>query len=236
MSSLEIATGTSSCAPVGGDLDASLITARVTEESEILFWTLLRRFETQTLDHYRAHAPVLATPDKERLVALLSAVGNRDEALVNSDLAQPIETLLRCARNADLASTLIVQGLVLERLGQAIYRLAAKTDRASEESRSLARFALAASEGVSELVSPEISRQVGTHEPLYVQFAAASHDVLGALDAVGEPVDRIFGSRFGLRFAEVVGEFAADLITTCTELGMQRRKVVAQLAGACMGL
>jgi hypothetical protein len=236
MSSMEINTQPTSSASVGGDAAATEMTSRITDESEVLFWTLLRKFETQTLEHYRAHAPLLATADKERLVVLLSAAGCGDEALAASELAQPIETLLRCARNTDQASTLIVQGLLLERLGQAIYRLAAKTDRASEESQSLARFALAASEAVSELVSPEIARHVGTHETLYVQFATVSHDVLGTLDAVGEPVDRIFGSRFGLRFAEVVGEFAADLVGTCTELGMQRRKVVAQLAGASMGL
>jgi uncharacterized protein YfiM (DUF2279 family) len=60
--------------------------------------------------------------------------------------------------------------------------------------------------------------------------------VLGALDGLADPVDRVFGERFGLRFADVMGEFTADLISTCTALGMQRRKVVAQLAGAAMGI
>jgi len=33
-----------------------------------------------------------------------------------------------------------------------------------------------------------------------------------------------------------MGEFVAELITACTALGMQRRKAVAHLAGAAMGL
>ncbi len=71
---------------------------------------------------------------------------------------------------------------------------------------------------------------------LYAVFADTSEHVLAALDALAEPVDEVFGERFGLRFADVMGEFAAGLVTACTALGMQRRKVVAHLAGACMGL
>jgi uncharacterized protein YfiM (DUF2279 family) len=66
-------------------------------------------------------------------------------------------------------------------------------------------------------------------------FAEESHEVLGAMDALAEPVDEVFGQHFGLRFADVMGEFVADLIGACTALGMQRRKVVAHLAGASMG-
>ena len=82
----------------------------------------------------------------------------------------------------------------------------------------------------------QFAEHIGREQELYVVFAEVSHDVLGAMDAVGEPVDQIFGEDFGLHFADVMGEFTADLIGTCTALGMQRRKVVAQLAGACMGL
>ena len=69
-----------------------------------------------------------------------------------------------------------------------------------------------------------------------MRFAAVSYDVLSALDGLTDPVDRVFGERFGLRFADVMGEFTADLIGACTTLGMQRRKVVAHLAGAAMGV
>jgi uncharacterized protein YfiM (DUF2279 family) len=84
--------------------------------------------------------------------------------------------------------------------------------------------------------STEIAERVGTHEQLYAVFADVSQEVMAALDALAEPVDEVFGERFGLRFADVMGELAAGLITACTALGMQRRKVVAHLAGACMGL
>ena len=84
--------------------------------------------------------------------------------------------------------------------------------------------------------SAQIAERVGTHERLYPVFAEVSQNVLAALDALAEPVDEIFGDRFGLRFADVMGEFAAGLVSACTALGMQRRKVVGHLAGACMGL
>jgi hypothetical protein len=89
---------------------------------------------------------------------------------------------------------------------------------------------------VTTAAAAEIAERVGTHERLYVVFVEESEDVMGLLDALAEPVDTIFGERFGLRFADVMGEFAAGLITACTGLGMQRRKVVGHLAGACMGI
>jgi hypothetical protein len=131
---------------------------------------------------------------------------------------------------------LIVQGLVLEHLGQAIYRVAKDTERASMASRTLAVAARAASVSVTTQASAEIAEHVGTHERLYPVFAEVSQEVMAAFDALAESVDEVFGERFGLRFADVLGEFAAGLITACTALGLQRRKVVAHLAGACMGL
>jgi hypothetical protein len=125
---------------------------------------------------------------------------------------------------------------VLEHLGQAIYRVAKDTERASTASRALAVAGRAASVSVTTQASAEIAEHVGTHERLYPVFAEVSQEVLAALDALAEPVDEVFAERFGLRFADVLGEFAAGLITACTALGLQRRKVVAHLAGACMGL
>ena len=222
--------------PAEGSFDVSRPPAAVREEDEHLFWTLMRRFETQALEHYRAQAPELATSDKARFVAAMSSAGADDDLLAASALREPIEDLLDKARNVDRTSTLIIQGMILEHLGQAIYRLAEKTDSVSEPSRRLCRQGLSASETVTPAAISQIAEHIGREQELYVVFAEVSHDVLGAMDAVGEPVDQIFGEDFGLHFADVMGEFTADLIGTCTALGMQRRKVVAQLAGACMGL
>lgn len=206
------------------------------DPQERLFWTLMRRFETRGLEHYRAQLPALATAEKEDYVAEVARLGADHELPAESGLAEPIERLLRTAENSDPASTLIIQGLTLEHLGQAIYRLASGSPAVSAESKRLVLRGYAASESVTARVPAEIAARIGTGETLYAAFARLSHDVLGALDSVGEPVDRVFGERFRLRFADVISEFAADLIGVSVALGMQRRKVVAQLAGACMGL
>jgi hypothetical protein len=39
-----------------------------------------------------------------------------------------------------------------------------------------------------------------------------------------------------LRFADIIGDFVADLVPTCGKLGMDRRKVMSHLAGALMGI
>jgi len=209
---------------------------RPVERAELILWALMEKFERLAIDRYARFAPRLATDEKRRFCARLDALVVDPEPLATSELAGPVEELLARARSADEIATLIVQGLVLENLGQAIYRVAAHTERASAVSRDVAEEGRAACASVTVVAAARIAELVGTHERLYASFADGSYDVLGALDALAEPVDLVFGERYGLRFADVLGEFAADLITTCTALGLQRRKVVAHLAGACMGL
>ena len=206
------------------------------DETELLLWALMRKFEGLALVDYTRHARALATAEKRRFVACLDALEMDEAPLAASVLAGPVEAVLARARSTDAVSTLIVQGLVLEYLGQAIYRVAKDTERASHASRALAAAGRAASVSVTSQASAEIAEYVGTHERLYPVVAEVSQEVIAALDALAEPVDEVFAERFGLRFADVLGEFAAGLITACTALGMQRRKVVAHLAGACMGL
>jgi hypothetical protein len=204
--------------------------------TELLLWAVMLKFERLALECYTAHAEGLATVEKRRFVARLDALRTNEAPLAASVLAAPVEEILARSRSTDPVSALIVQGLVLEHLGQAIYRVAKDTERATPASRVLAAAGRAASVSVTTQASAEIAQRVGTHEPLYPVFAELSQEVIAALDALAEPVDEIFGERFGLHFADVLGEFAAGLITACTALGMQRRKVVAHLAGACMGL
>jgi len=204
--------------------------------TELLLWALMHKFERLAFERYTTHAPALATVEKLRFVARLDALEPDEAPLVASILAAPVEDLLARARSTDAVSALIVQGLVLEYLGQAIYRVAEDTEQASLASRALAADGRVASVSVTTKAATEIAERVGTHERLYAVFADRSEDVMAALDTLAEPVDEIFGERFGLRFGDVMGEFAAGLITACTALGMQRRKVVAHLAGACMGL
>src|SRR5262249_38808836 len=145
--------------------------------------------------------------------------------LAASPLAEPVDALLARARTTDAVSVLLVQGFVLEHLGHAIYRVAEDTDRVSPTSHALAAAGRSASVSVTTAAVREIAARIGTGEPLYVVFAATSENVLAALDPLADPVDEVFGEPYGLRFADVLGEFAASLITACTALGMQRRKV-----------
>jgi hypothetical protein len=209
----------------------------VADPDERLFWTLMRRFETLALDRYDAHAPDLATPEKRAFVSTIAATSLADADLAAHDLAAPTDALLAAAASRDAVATLIVQGLVLEHLAQTIYGIVAATEQmVGETSRALARIGRAASASVTAEVPARLDAALPDPAALWTAFAAASHDVLAALDGLADPVDRVFGLRFDLRFADVMGDFIADLIGACTSLGMPRRKVVAHLAGAAMGL
>jgi hypothetical protein len=213
------------------------IAPAVDDPGERLFWTLMRRFESLAVDRYAAHSPALLLDAKRAFVAGLAATATDDAALAASALDRPTGALLACAQSGDETATLLVQGLVLECLAQAIYRLVAANGRGvSETSRTQAASGLAASQAVSAIAAVRTAERLGTGDALYVRFAGVTYDVLAALDGLADPVDRVFGDRFGLHFADVMGEFTADLIGACTTLGMQRRKVVAHLAGAAMGI
>jgi hypothetical protein len=208
---------------------------RPDDRTELLLWSLMDEFERVALSSYQTHSPTLATAEKRRLVARLAALGLDPSALAESSLGAPAAVLLKHARSVDEVSALIVQGLVLEHMGQAIYRIAAGSAHASSGSRAIAASGLGASQSVIAATSARLATRVGTGDALYAVFAEVSHAPLGVLDSLAEPVDEVFGEHFGLRFADVMGEFVADLIGACTTLGMQRRKVVAHLAGASMG-
>ena len=61
-----------------------------------------------------------------------------DAALAASPLGQPIQELLQAADGADSTATLIVQGMVLERLGQIIYKALSAQQTVSDATRALA--------------------------------------------------------------------------------------------------
>jgi hypothetical protein len=209
------------------------------DAGELLLLALMMRFERLALDRYTALVPSLAAAGagaKGAFVARLDALRTDPAALAASPLAAPVDALLARAQSSDETAVLLVQGLVLEHLGQAIYRIAQASDRTSAAMKALATDGLAASRAVTEAAGRRTADVVGSGEVLYRVFTDRTHEVLGALDALADPVDTVFGERFGLRFAELMGEFVADLIAAGTALGMQRRKIVAHLAGACMGL
>jgi hypothetical protein len=131
---------------------------------------------------------------------------------------------------------LIVQGFVLERLGQIIYKLLSTHAAVSQNTRALAANGWKACSSVIELATQQISRQIGEGDRLFQALCDSADGVLKGLDGLGEGVDRMFGARFGLTFSEVLGEFTAELLPACVALGVNRRKLVCHLAGVFMGL
>jgi hypothetical protein len=201
---------------------------------EVLLWTLLRRFESDTLERYRKHVPELATPEKRSLISQLEAEAD-DAALDASELAAPLSRVLDSAATHDAGATLWVQGLVLELLGRNIYAAAERARDLSDPGRVLAARGREACSGVVTDAVRLADQQIGRGQGALDSFTASSHDVLSTLDELSDPVDRIFGARIEASFAELMGEFTADLLEACVGLGMERRRVIGHLASASMG-
>jgi hypothetical protein len=208
------------------------------DADELLIWTIMRTFEVQASAQYVAHVPQLATPEKRRVGPALLDLAGDDGPLEASTLGASMKALVASASEAaHEGAVLVVQGLILERVRQVVYATLERVERISERSRAIARSL----EGVSrttvarapELFAAAYARQ---GQAPFALFTEASDDVLGRLDAVGEGVDEVFGDRFDLRFAEIVGDFVAELVPACVRLGMERRKVMSHLAGALMGI
>src|SRR5271154_4232263 len=92
------------------------------DRSELLLWALLRNFESLALRQYELNVPALATMEKRALVDLLISQVPSDEVLAETELALPVKDLVDSATGSDEIHTLIVQGLLLELLGQTIYQ------------------------------------------------------------------------------------------------------------------
>jgi len=202
---------------------------------EDLFWEILRAFEDLALVQYEAHVPALATPAKRALGRHLAERAPGTSHLDSSILASPVRDLLAEARKADETSTLIVQGLILENLAQAIYGAVDENPGVSEGTRQLAAEAGTASATVTEQVPPILSAKFPDGDALFNVFTEQSHDLLTHFDEVGEGVDDLFGEPFSIHFKDIAGAFVAQIIPICTDLGMVRRKVVSHLAGSFMG-
>lgn len=203
---------------------------------ELLIWRILGKLESLALRKYEHAVPELATPAKRELVTTLLSQAPDDAALKATVLGPPLDDLLTAADGTEKEQTLIVQGFVLERLGQVIYKILSAHQAASRATRDLAVAGSDACSAVIGHATQLIRSQVGSGERLYEVFFSVSDKVLRKLDALGDGVDRLFGKRFGLTFSELLGEFTSELLPACIDLGMSRRKIVCRLAGVFMGV
>lgn len=206
------------------------------DHDELLLCRILGKLEALALRKYESVLPALAIPEKKAVVSQLLETAPDDAALNASLLAEPVRELLAAAESSAPNDTLIVQGFVLERLGQIIYKVLQNHTTVSLDTRALASTGWHACTSVIELATLQIGRQVGDGDRLFQAFCSAADGVLRRLDGLGEGVDRIFGQRFGLTFSEVLGEFTAELLPACVALGVNRRKLVCHLAGVFMGM
>ena len=211
-------------------------TTRTLNSGECLLWTILRSFESLALKQYELNVSMLATAEKKDLVQLLVSQVPTDEALEGTDLALPIKNLMVSATGTDQEHTLIVQGLLLEVLGRTIYRMFQAKDMFSSSTSALCNTGLEAGKSIHREIRRLINEKIGIGEQLFQAFVTISKPVIINLDALGERLDRHFNERFGISFADLMGEFIAELIPTCVELGMERRKIVGYLTSVLMGI
>jgi len=205
-------------------------------DSEILLWTILHNFEALALKQYEKNVLVLATPEKKELVELLASKVPTNKAMENTSLEEPVNNLLTSATNSDEIHTLIVQGILLEILGQTIYRTFKDSDAFTSATHALCLTGLTAQESIREETRKLILEKIGSGDKVYEVFVSISRPVIMNLDALGESLDQHFSEKFGISFSDLMGEFVAELISTCMDLGMDRRKVVGYLTSTLMGI
>jgi hypothetical protein len=204
------------------------------DSHEKVLWNLVRKFETLTADRYQQISPELLSPRKLELVHALRAAAPDDTALGATDLAGPVEEVLAASREHAEGGVLLVQGMLIEQLGRAIYKAAAAAPL-TPNSRALAELGVEVSADACDRLPELIRERLGSGEPLFEAFSHSTRPVLAVLDVIGEKLDAHFADRFGLRFADLLGEVASEVLPACLALGMNRRKVVCHLTSALMG-
>jgi hypothetical protein len=205
-------------------------------ESETLLWTILRNFEALALKQYENNIPNLATAQKKELVKLLISQVPTDTVLDSTNLAQPVNDLLIAATSDNKLDTLIIQGILLEVLGQTIYQTIKESDKFTETTHKLCNVGLTARASIKEKTHKLIIEKIGFGDNVYKAFINISRPVIICLDALGESLDQHFSEKFDISFSDLMGEFVAELVATTIELGMERRKVVAYLTSTLMGI
>ena len=205
-------------------------------KSELLLWTILRNFELLALRQYEKNVADLATVEKRELVELLNSQVSSNEALEEAQLDLPINDLLKSATGPDEIHTLIVQGLLLETLGKTIYQIFEQNNVLSFPTRSLCRRGLLAGSSIKDKILKLIPKKAGIGEQLFQTFVTISRPVIMRLDTLGERMDKHISEYFGVSFADLMGEFVAELVPLCVELGVERRKIISHLTGALMGI
>jgi hypothetical protein len=204
--------------------------------SEALLWTILARFESLAVEQYTASAPALLTPEKLNAVALLRTRVPDDEYLICSGLEAPLVALMRSATSTRAEHVLIAQGLFLEAIGGAIYSNFRANAATSEPTRELCERGFAASARARAIVPGLLRARFGDGDSLLQAIMTEAGPLLRSIDDLGEGIDASFLEHYGVSFADLMGDVAAELIAMCIDLGIDRRKFVSFLTSALMGI
>src|SRR5438128_1379237 len=108
------------------------------DRDERLLWGVLARLESLALSKYQQDLPELAIPEKQQVVHTLQEGAPDADTLDASPLGEPVRELLDAAATPGETDTLIVQGFLLERLGQIIYKVLGGHQAVSASTRKLA--------------------------------------------------------------------------------------------------
>jgi hypothetical protein len=169
-------------------------------------------------------------------VAGSRAVRPQRADLAGTPLEIPIAALMRSVTSGEATRVIVAQGLFLELIGEAIYRGFAENAATSGPTRELCERGLAASGRARELIGGVLRSAIGTGEVLLQTIVDESAPLLRSLDDLGEGIDAAFFDRYGVSFADLMGDVAAELIAVCIDLDVDRRKLVAFLTCALMGM
>jgi hypothetical protein len=206
------------------------------DRSEALLWTILFRFELLAVDQYSVSAPELLSDEKRAVIELLRSRVTSDEELVGTQLEAPIAALMRSVTSREVARVLIGQGLFLELIGEAIYATFGANSATSDATRELCLRGSAASLRARQSIPGVLRSRVGVGDVLLQAIMNEAAPLLRSLDDLGEGIDATFLERFGVSFADLMGDVAAELIAICMTLDVDRRKLVAFLTSALMGI
>jgi hypothetical protein len=192
---------------------------------------MMLRFEALAAALRATHLPELDTPDKRALLDRLASMRRDRDALAGGPLAGPVAALEAAAAGRDAADVLLVQGLLLEPLGRVIYRRLVEDGGALA---ALAEAAMRAGAAVLEKTPALVRARLGAGDAIYAAFVGRTAPVIAALDGLGQSVDAVFGERYGLRFADLIGELVTETLPLCVAVGMTRRMVLSHLTTTLM--
>ena len=204
-------------------------------EARTRLWAMLNKVESHTAARYAAVAPDLVTASKREALDAIHGTANGG-GLAGSRLENAVDALLDAAvGDGSRGDALLLQGVVLEHLGVTLYRCVGESGHLPADEARVAALAGEASGEVAAKALAEACSWYADPSDRFAAFTGRTDQLFVHLDALGEALDAELAGPFGIGFADVMGEFVADLLPACTDgLGFERRKVIAHLTSALM--